>query len=139
LGDAPRTVYIDEADRLPTGRLEDLRDIHDETGCPICLIGELGLPARVRARSRINDRIPQELRILFEPISTRDISIYAQEAANLSLSGKACKAVHRLSKGNFRRAHNFILSLEQMAKAAQTGNVDEAMAQRLADGKAAKK
>jgi hypothetical protein len=47
--------------------------------------------------------------------------------------------VHRLSKGNFRRAHNLILSLEQMAKAAQTGNVDEAMAQRLADGKAAKK
>ena len=139
LGDAPRTIYIDEADRLPTGRLEDLRDIHDETGCPICLIGELGLPARVRARTRINDRIPRELRILFEPISTRDISIYAQEAADLELASEACKVVHRLSKGNFRRAHNLILSLEQMAKAAQTGHVDGAMAQRLADGKGGRK
>ena len=40
-----------------------------------------------------------------------------------------------MSNGNFRRAHNLILSLEQMAKAAQTGHVDEAMAQRLTDGK----
>ena len=76
---------------------------------------------------------------LFEPISTRDISIYAQEAADLELADEACKVVHRLSKGNFRRAHNFILSLEQMAKAAQTGNVDGAMAQRLADGKGGRK
>lgn len=139
LGEEPRTIYIDEADRLPTGRLEDLRDIHDETGCPICLIGELGLPARVKARSRIDDRIPSEFRIAFAPISTQDISLYAMEAADLKLSGKACKVIHRLSRGNFRRAHNLILSLEQMARAAQTGAVDESMAQRLADGKGGKK
>jgi hypothetical protein len=140
LDKAPRTIYIDEADRLPFGRLEDLRDIHDETGCPICLIGELGLAAQVRARSRIDDRIPAEFRIPFKPISPRDISLYALEAASLRLSGPACQVVHRLSKGNFRRAHNYILSLEQMAKAAQTGKVDEAMAQRLAGGgKGAKK
>ena len=135
LGDAPRTVYIDEADRLPTGRLEDLRDIHDETGCPICLLGELGLAVQVRARSRIDDRIPTEFRIPFEPITLQDITLYALEAADLHLTNGASQVVRRLSKGNFRRAHNLILSLEQMAKAAQTGHVDGAMAQRLADGK----
>ena len=139
LGDAPRTVYIDEADRLPTGRLEDLRDIHDETGCPICLLGELGLAVQVRARSRIDDRIPTEFRIPFEPITPQDITLYALEAADLHLTNGASQVVRRLSKGNFRRAHNFILSLEQMAKAAQTSDVDEAMVKRLADGKGAKK
>ena len=139
LGKETRTIYIDEADRLPTGRLEDLRDIHDETGCPICLIGELGLAAQVRARSRIDDRIPAEFRIPFEPITAQDITLYALEAVNLRMASEASQAVHRLSKGNFRRAHNLILSLEQMAKAAQTGQVDEAMAQRLAGGKGGQK
>lgn len=135
LGDEHRTIYVDEADRLPTGRLEDLRDVHDETGCPICLIGELGLPARVRARSRIDDRIPDEFRIAFQPITTQDISLYALKAADLKLSGTACKIVHRMSRGNFRRAHNYVVSLEQMAKVAQTRKIDGDMAQRLADGK----
>lgn len=119
LGGKPRTIFIDEADRLSMGRKEDLRDIHDGTGAPICLIGELGLPAQVAARSRMNDRIPPEFRIKFEPITPRDIGIYALRAADLQLSAEACKVVHRLCKGNFRRAHNQVVSLEQMAKSAQ--------------------
>lgn len=129
-----RTIYMDEADRLDVRRLEDLRDIHDETGAPIVLIGELGLTARVAARSRIDDRIPAEYRIKFEPITPRDISLYALEAAGLKLAGRAAAEVHRLCRGNFRRAHNLVLSLEQMAKAAETHKVDEAMVRRLAEG-----
>lgn len=126
-----RTIYMDEADRLDIGRLEDLRDIHDETGAPIVLIGEQGLPARVAARSRIDDRIPGEYRIPFAPVSQQDITLYALEAANLVLEPKACKIVHTFCKGNFRRAHNAIVSLDQMAKAVQTDQVDAAMAKKL--------
>ena len=38
--DEPQTFFVDEADRLHINRIEDLRDIHDETGSPIVLIGE---------------------------------------------------------------------------------------------------
>jgi len=133
--DGPRTIYMDEADRLDIRRLEDLRDIHDETGAPIVLIGEMGLPARCAARSRIDDRIPAEYRIKFEPITPRDISLYALEAAGLKLVGRAAAEVHRLTRGNFRRVHNLVLSLEQMARAAETSKVDEAMVKRLGGGR----
>ncbi|MCB2186982.1 MAG: AAA family ATPase [Deltaproteobacteria bacterium] len=131
LGREPRTIYVDEADRLDVRRIEDLRDIHDETGCPIMLIGEQALLSRVAARSRIDDRIPPEHRIQFQPISPRDITLYAMEAAGLQLTSEACAAVHRMSKGNFRKAHNLLLSLEQMSRAAETDLVDAEMTTRL--------
>lgn len=130
-----RTIYVDEADRLKTGRLEDLRDIHDMTGAPIVLLGEQGLPTLVAGRSRIDDRIPSEYRVRFGAITTADISVYALEAADLRISPQACKIVHGKCKGNFRRAHNLVLSLEAMARAAETDTVDEAMAARLGGGK----
>jgi DNA transposition AAA+ family ATPase len=136
---ANQTVYIDEADRLHRSRLEDLRDIHDLTGAPIVLIGEPGLSAQVASRARINNRIPAEFRVGFEPITTRDISMYASQAAGLKLTPDACAIVRQISRGIFRHAHNFIVSLDQMAKAAQTNKVDEVMARRLAPAKGGKK
>lgn len=130
-------IYVDEADRLDIRRIEDLRDIHDETGCPICLIGERGLPTLVSGRTRINDRIPDEYRVKFRPITVEDIGLYALNAADLALDAKACAVVHRLCNGNFRKAHNLVLSLERKAKTEGTGKVDEAMARRL--GKRGKK
>lgn len=126
-----RTIYVDEADRLQVGRLEDLRDIHDMTGSPVVLIGEEGLAARVASRRRIDDRIPAEFRVKFDAITMQDISIYAMEAADLRLTPGAAKMIHNITRGNFRRVHNAMLSLEQMARAAETGRVDEAMARRL--------
>lgn len=127
----PRTIYVDEADRLHIGRLEDLRDIHDETGSPIVLIGEEGLAARVAARRRIDDRIPSEFRIKFAPSTYADISLYALEAASLRMTPEAVKAVSRLTRDNFRRIHNTMLSLEQMARADETDMVTEDMVKRL--------
>ena len=128
----PQVIYMDEADRLDTGRLEDLRDIHDVTGSTIVLIGEEGLPSKVGGRRRIDRRIPREYRIKFQPLSVRDLSLYAAEACALTLSPQAAGLLHRHTKGNFRDLHNAMLSLEQMAKAAETAKVDEAMASRLA-------
>ena len=127
----PRTIYVDEADRLHIGRLEDLRDINEVTGSPVVLIGEEGLPARVAARRRIDDRIPSEFRIRFAPASNADISLYAVKAADLRMTPEAVKAVQTLTRGNFRRIHNTVLSLEQMARADETDTVTEDMVSRL--------
>ena len=126
-----RSIYVDEADRLSVRRIEDLRDIHDETGAPIILIGELGLPSLIKARGRINDRIPAGYRIKFEGINAQDVSLYALEAAGLNLEAAAAVAVQKQTKGNFRRVHNAVVSLEQMAKAAQTRDIDAAMIREL--------
>jgi len=129
----PQVIWMDEADRLNTGRLEDLRDIHDVTGTTIVLIGEEGLPSKVGGRRRIDRRIPREYRIRFRPLSLRDISLYAAEACGLALSAEAAAALGRHTRGNFRDLHNAMLSLEQMARAAESAEVDEAMLGRLAE------
>lgn len=120
---ARTVVYVDEADRLDIRRIEDLRDIYDMTGCPVVLIGEQGLPTKLEARSRIIDRIPEELRVPFGKIERQDVALFALEAANLALSPEACALVHTEAQGNFRRVHNLVLSLESAARAAGTGDV----------------
>ncbi|KHK02798.1 ATP-binding protein [Desulfovibrio sp. TomC] len=47
------TIYMDEADRLHFGRIEDLRDIHEATGAAVVLIGEEELIGLLSERRRI--------------------------------------------------------------------------------------
>lgn len=124
----PRPIYADEADRLTNARLEDLRDLHDLTGAPVVLIGEMGLPTRVAALSRLNDRIPSALRVQFGEITARDVMLYALEAAGLKLSPEAAALVHKETKGNFRRVYGAMLSLEAAAKVAGCGEMNADMA-----------
>jgi len=131
LADNRRVIYVDEADRLNIKRIEDLRDIYVYTGVPIVLIGELGLPTMLSARARVDDRIPGEYRVEFTGISATDVMLYAQEAAGLDLSPEASAMVAKGTKGNFRRIHNVLLSLEQAALAADTVEVDADMVKRV--------
>jgi len=131
LDDNRRVIYVDEADRLNIKRIEDLRDIYVYTGVPIVLIGEPGLPTMLSARSRVDDRIPAEYRVEFAPISSMDVLLYAEEAAGLNLSPEACAHVAKITKGNFRRIHNMLLSLEQIAMAADTVEVGVEMVRRV--------
>ena len=130
----PAPLFIDEADRLHVSRMEDLRDIHDATGSPVILIGEMGLPTRVNARSRINDRIPDAFRVLFGEISRADVHMYAAKAAGLNLSLEAGQAVLEATKGNFRRVHNAILSIEGAARAKGTSEIDVELARAALGG-----
>lgn len=127
----PQAFFMDEADRLHISRLEDLRDLHDLTGSPMVLIGELGLPLRVKARSRINDRIPEACRVKFGGISARDVALFAAQAADLSLSPEAASLVQAATgMGNFRKVYGAVLTLEKAARAAGTGEINADLARR---------
>lgn len=117
-------IFVDEADRLNVSRIEDLRDIYDMTGCPVVLIGESGLLTKLEARSRIIDRIPESFRIAFGKIERMDVSLYAKKAAELNLTPEACALIHAEAKGNFRRVHNLMLSIESAAHALGQEAVD---------------
>lgn len=131
LADNRRVIYVDEADRLSIKRIEDLRDIYVYTGAPIVLIGEMGLPTMLSGRARVDDRIPGEYRVEFSGITPTDVLLYAQDAAGLSMSPEACALVAKATKGNFRRVHNMLLSLEQAAMAAEIVEVDADMVKRV--------
>lgn len=131
-------IYLDEADRLDIRRIEDLRDIYDMSGCPVVLIGEQGLPIKLEARSRIIDRIPDEFRVAFDKVDRQDVALFALEAADLTLSPEACTLVHGTAKGNFRRVHNIILSVESAARVAGTGAVSTDMVKAALGGSKAR-
>ena len=54
----PRPIIIDEMDHLVQRRcVEIIRDIHDATSCPIMMIGEEALPAKLTEWERFHNRI----------------------------------------------------------------------------------
>lgn len=125
----PQTIFMDEADRLALPRLEDLRDIHDETGCPVILIGEEGTTAKLAARRRIWSRVTQEVE--FKPITEDDAGVFAAEAAGLQLEPSAAMDVIRRTEGDFRLVRNEIAKLESAAQASGTTVVSLKMSQQL--------
>lgn len=122
LGDDPRAIIVDEADRLHIGRIEDLRDIHDLTGCPVLLIGEEGLYPRLHARRRIYSRVTQV--VDFAPVSDEDVMLFARQAAALNLTPEAAHTLARTAGGSFRMVFGFMLKLEDYAKAQGVNEID---------------
>lgn len=119
------SIYMDEADRLAIGRINDLRDIHNETGCAVILIGEEELIGLLSNQRRIWSRVTQE--VPFGPVDEADVAAFALEAANLDLTSEACAMVRGTSDGDMRLVRNMVQLLEQAAKARETNRADAAM------------
>ncbi len=119
------TIYMDEADRLAFGRVEDLRDIHEATGAAVILIGEEELIGLLSQRRRVWSRVTQE--VAFAPVDEADIAAFALESASLDLTSEACAMVRATSDGDMRLVRNMVQLLEQAAKAKETHTADAAM------------
>ncbi len=134
LTESPQSIIVDEADRLHMGRIEDLRDIHDMTGCPIVLVGEEGFYPKLHARRRVYSRIVDV--VDFAPISPDDVMFFGLQAAALDITPEACHKLSTLAKGSFRVVYGYILHLEDYAKAQQTNNIDIKAIKTLRTGRA---
>lgn len=125
----PRTILVDEADRLNIDLVEHLRDVHDLVGVPVVLIGEEHLFPTINARRRIWSRVMQTVE--FGPITCEDILLFALEAASLRLDPDAAEKIGAKAGGDFRLVWSHIHALEQMARAAGTKAVDARMVEAL--------
>lgn len=118
-------LFIDEADRLAIGRIEDLRDILEMTGAPIILIGEEGIFGVLSERRRIWSRVAHEVE--FGPISAAEVAMYAMKAAVLDIPAELCGRIAERAEGDFRLVRNMMLLLEKAAKAAENFIADATM------------
>lgn len=125
LGQSRKAVFVDEADRLSIGRINDLRDIHIETGAPIVLIGELELLGLLSEQRRIWSRVAHEVE--FGPIQPDEVAVYAMRSADLDIPPEVCSTMVNRAEGDFRLIRNMLLLLEQAARAKETSEVDAAM------------
>ena len=118
LEDDRKAIIIDEADKLTIGRIEDLRDILDETGVPVALVGEEGLESLLAERRRIWSRVVHE--VIFGPVNDAEIAMYGMKAAGLNVPPTLCKKIASKTEGDFRLVRNIMILLEKAAKAADT-------------------
>ena len=111
----PQVIFIDEIDYLVNNykTIETLRDIHDETGCPIIFIG-MGLAHRKLERYKhLYDRFSEILK--FETFGVNDLSQIIGQLSEIPFTPDAVEYIH--SKYNrFRQIVQLINQMETFAK-----------------------
>lgn len=112
LSRSERPLVVDEVDRIvETRSLELIRDIHDQAGCAILLIGEERLPAKMKRHERCDNRV-----LVWQPAhkcSGSDFDKLAKHyVPHVSISAELKKRVLEESNGVTRRV---VINLENIA------------------------
>ena len=111
----PQVIFIDEIDYLMNNykTIETLRDIHDETGCPIIFIG-MGLAHRKLERYKhLYDRFSEILK--FETFGVKDLSQIIGQLSEIPFTPDAIEYIH-LKYNRFRQIVQLINHVEIIAK-----------------------
>lgn len=131
LDDSKRMLLIDEADRLNIKNIEHLRDIHDETGCPIVLIGEPSIYAQIKARTRIWQRVTRVVE--FGPVVIDDVLVFGLKACSLKIDPVAARRIVQKCQGSFRLLYHIMVELELIAKANKIKDINMDIVENLPD------
>ncbi len=117
----PQIIFIDEIDYLMNNykTIETLRDIHDETGCPIIFIG-MGLAHRKLERyTHLYDRFSEVLK--FETFGVNDLSQIINQLSEIPFTPDAIEYIH----SKFNRFRQIVQLINQMENFAKENNLTE--------------
>ena len=116
-----QVIFIDEIDYLMNNykTIETLRDIHDETGCPIIFIG-MGLAHRKLERYKhLYDRFSEILK--FETFGVNDLSQIINQLSEVIFTPDAIEYIH----SKYNRFRQIVLLINQMETFAKDNNLTE--------------
>ncbi len=117
----PQVIFIDEIDYLMNNykTIETLRDIHDETGCPIIFIG-MGLAHRkIERYKHLYDRFSEILK--FETFGVNDSSQIIGQISEITFTPDAIEYIH----SKFNRFRQIVQLINQMEIFAKDNNLTE--------------
>ena len=117
----PQVIFIDEIDYLMNNykTIETLRDIHDETNCPIIFIG-MGLAHRKLERYKhLYDRFSEILK--FETFGVNDLSQIINQLSEVPFTPDTVEYVH----SKFNRFRQIVQLINQMEIFAKDNNLAE--------------
>jgi len=130
LGKERRLIIIDEADLLEMRVLEMLRNLNERLGCPVLLIGEDNLKARVISRRRISSRVRRH--IGFGPVDQPDVALFFRKALDMNIGPAETAAIVVHARGDWRPVLTVAIALERAAnttnKPPDKGMVDAVIA-----------
>ena len=113
-------LIVDEADRLKTPALEQLRDHHDRTGIGLILIGMPGIEKRLARYPQLYSRVGFVHH--YRPLSADELAfVLARHWPGLRLddtadftTGEAVAAITRITNGNFRLTGRLIAQIQRI-------------------------
>lgn len=119
-GSHAELLIVDEADRLKTPALEQLRDHHDRTGVGLILIGMPGIEKRLARYPQLYSRVGFVHH--YKPLSTDEQAfVLARRWPHLGLhdtddfaATEATAAITRITSGNFRLTSRLIAQIERV-------------------------
>ena len=120
----PKIIVVDEVDYLIGSKntIEILRDIQDNTGVPIVLVGMGMLDKKIARYKHFEDRIYKKLK--FEHFNQNDISEILYQITDLKFSDDAI--LYLSTRVNqFRQLVKIIEKLEKISKTNQFNKLDE--------------
>ena len=120
----PRPIFVDEADYLfgQMAMFDVLRDIYDQSGCPVILIGMEEIARQLQNHSRIARRITQWIELTgadFE--DTRKV---AETYCDIRVADGLLAYLHQQSKGNVGRIVIGLGKIEKLARELDVPEVD---------------
>lgn len=121
-----RPIYIDESDYLfrQTEMLDALRDIYDETGSPVILIGMEDIARTIQQNGRFARRITAWIE--FKGIDIEDARTVADEVGEVKLEDDLLEHLHQEAGANIGRMVGGLSRIERFAKASGLETVSRA-------------
>ena len=110
----PRMIIVDEIDYLinNTRAIETIRDLHDETGIPILLVGMGAVDKKLSRYKHFFDRIVEIYR--FIPFDFEDVKTIINTLSDIPFEDSAIEIVYQSNR--FRQIVKIILKFENLAK-----------------------
>jgi len=129
----PQIIIVDEIDYLLADfrTIETLRDLHDETGVPIILVGMKLARHKLKKHTHLFDRISEIYN--FTEFEFADIKQIIAELSEVEITKEAVKLIHNKAT-SFRQIVQIIDSFEKVAQANSLMRIDEKIASEVLNG-----
>ena len=117
----PQIIFIDEIDYLMNNykTIETLRDIHDETGCPIIFIGMGFAHRKLERYKHLYDRFSEILK--FETFGVNDLSQITGQLSEIKFTPESIGYIHT----KYNRFRQIVQLINQMENFAKDNNLAE--------------
>ncbi len=129
----PQMIIVDEIDYLLADfrTIETLRDLHDETGVPIILVGMQLAKHKLKKHTHLFDRISEIYK--FSEFEYSDIKQITEEISEVEITKDAVHLIHNKVK-SFRQIVNTIDAFEKVAQANGLTQINENIAMEVLGG-----